>query len=163
TARVVLGTSHRLGGFEIGRLHSHLGPGVNGEAPFDVLFVDEAWQLPRHLFTGIERLAPVAVGVGDVGQLPPLAGDNNPRRGDELYNPYPPWPDTVPDDDEPWTRALPTVWRPRAERLALGRACYADWKHLTCVMAPGDRTVQITGMDGQADAVWRQVATGTPT
>lgn len=163
-ATVVLATSHRFGApGERGRLTEHLGVGENGELPFDVLFVDEAWQMARYLFSGIERLAPVAVGVGDVGQLPPLDGDNNPWRGDEGYNPYRAWPDTFPGDDETWSRELPTVWRPRAEQLPLWRAFYTDWQHLTCVMAPGDRTVTVTGMSGQPDAVWHQVGSGVPT
>ena len=37
-----------------------------------MLFVDEAWQLPHHLFDKVASLAPIVVGVGDVGQLPPI-------------------------------------------------------------------------------------------
>src|SRR4051812_26451173 len=43
---VVIATCHKLGGFggERGRQLRRFGPGVNGNDPFDVLFVDEAWQ-----------------------------------------------------------------------------------------------------------------------
>ena len=43
---VVIATCHKLGAIgELKRLRDHFGAGGNGEAPFDVLFVDEAWQL----------------------------------------------------------------------------------------------------------------------
>ncbi len=68
------------------------GPAANGERPFDVLFVDEAWQLALHRFVTVEGLAPIVVGVGDVGQLPPIDPSENPWRGDPGYNPYRAWP-----------------------------------------------------------------------
>ncbi|MFK5644886.1 hypothetical protein ACI3ET_00035 [Ornithinimicrobium sp. LYQ121] len=164
TARVVLSTAHRLGvPSEHDRLLARLGPAANGDTAFDVLFVDEAWQMPRYLYGRIEPVAPVAVGVGDVGQLPPIDGDANPWRGDPGYNPYRAWPDTFPADSDTWTRELPTVWRPRAEQLALWRAFYTDWQHLTCVMAPGDRAMEVLGVDDEPGEVWGAIATGVPT
>ncbi|MDQ1246341.1 MAG: hypothetical protein QG597_709, partial [Actinomycetota bacterium] len=51
SAQVVLATSHKFDAFgERGRLKDHLGEGANGESTFDVLFIDEAWQLPHHRF-----------------------------------------------------------------------------------------------------------------
>ena len=97
---VVIATSHRLGAMgERKRISDHLGPARNGDTPFDVLFVDEAWQLPHHLFDRVERAAPITVGVGDVGQLPPLEIGTNPWRGDPGFNPYRAWP-TDYDGDE---------------------------------------------------------------
>lgn len=73
TARVVIATSHKLGAIgELKRQLDHFGVAENGKTPFDVLFVDEAWQLPHHLFDKVKNAAPIWVGVGDVGQLPPL-------------------------------------------------------------------------------------------
>ena len=91
---------------------TRLGAGANGERIFDVLFVDEAWQLPLHLFTGVEGYAPVAVGVGDVGQLPPIDPSENPWRGDPGYNPYRAWPTAYETAATTFARDLPAVWRP---------------------------------------------------
>lgn len=77
---VLLGTSHMLG-FTARYLRNRFG--IQGTGPlFDVLFVDEAWQLPLHRYRTVERLAPLVVGVGDVGQLPPIDPGQNPWRGD---------------------------------------------------------------------------------
>ena len=63
--RVVVSTSHKLGAIgELNRMQSHFGVGANGEQVFDALFVDEAWQLPHHLFDKVTRAAPIVVGVG---------------------------------------------------------------------------------------------------
>lgn len=162
-AQVIVGTSHKLGGWAIGRLRNHLGNATNGERVFDVLFVDEAWQLPLHRYREIERLAPIAVGVGDVGQLPPLDPGQNPWRGDRGYNPYRAWPTYYDDDPATWAVELPAVWRPTAAQLPLWRSFYTDWDELHCVAAPGDRSLAAPGLRGDAAAVWKQVATGVPT
>nr|WP_206448725.1 AAA family ATPase [Agrococcus sp. KRD186] len=162
--KVVIGTVHRLGGIgELKRLSNHLGPGANGMAPFDVLFVDEAWQIAHHLFDKVTRHAPLWVGVGDVGQLPPLEVGDNPWRGDPGYNPYRAWPTDYEDDPRTWARELPAVWRPAAGHLALWRAFYPEWSSLHCVAAPGDRSINIAGMAEGAAEVWRQVGSGVPT
>ena len=162
-AQVVVCTSHMFG--RVGhRLKNQLGAAQNGDTLFDVLFVDEAWQMPLHLYKGIERLAPVSVGVGDVGQLPPLDASANPWRGDRGYNPYRAWPTAHEGDHETWTAELPAVWRPTAEQLSLWRAFYGDWDSLDCVSAPGDRSVEFaSGLTGAASDVWSQVGSGVPT
>jgi hypothetical protein len=160
---VVVATSHRLGATgERGRLLTRLGPGGNGEAPFDLLFVDEAWQLANYLFARVEKSAPLVVGVGDVGQLPPLETGSNPWRGDARYNPYRAWPTGHDGDARTWSAELPTVWRPAAEQLSLWRAFYPEWGELDCVAAPGDRATALDAMTGLAAAVWAEVATGRP-
>ena len=109
---VIIATSHKVGVMgERKRLLDKFGAGANGEAPFDVLFVDEAWQLPHHLFDKLRNLAPIVVGVGDVGQLPPIEIGNNPWRGDPGYNPYRAWPTEYDNDPKIWTAELPAVWR----------------------------------------------------
>jgi hypothetical protein len=160
---VLIATSHKLGAFgERKRLLDRFGPGGNGEAPFDVLFVDEAWQLPSHLFDKVDNVAPLTVGVGDVGQLPPLETGSNPWRSDPRYNPYRAWPTAYDGDGRTWAAELPTVWRPAAEQLPLWRAFYPEWGELDCVAAPGDRTMALAEMSGLAGAVWGEVATGRP-
>ncbi len=165
SAKVVLGVAHKFGVFgEAKRILTNLGPAANGDTPFDVLMVDEAWQLPLYLFTRVEGLAPIAVGVGDVGQLPPIDPAQNPWRGDPGYNPYRAWPTAYEDNDTTYAIDLPAVWRPTAEQLPLWRAFYQDWDQLDCVAAPGDRAVELNDLKrGNAAAVWRSVATGAPT
>ncbi|MBF4765006.1 hypothetical protein ISU07_17885 [Nocardioides islandensis] len=162
--RVVLGVSHKFRVFgERDRMLARLGAGANGERIFDVLFVDEAWQLPLHLFTGVEGYAPVAVGVGDVGQLPPIDPSENPWRGDPGYNPYRAWPTAYERQESTFSRDLPAVWRPTAEQLPLWRAFYGDWDQLDCVAAPGDRSIELPTLAGVASDVWAAVASGRPT
>lgn len=161
--QVLIATSHKLGAInELRRQLDHLGPGSNGSTPYDVLFVDEAWQLAHHLFDKVTKAAPIWVGVGDVGQLPPLEVGSNPWRGDPGYNPYRAWPTDYDDDDRTWSRELPAVWRPAAGHLALWRAFYPEWRELNCVAAPGDRSLS-TPLTGAAGDIWRQVGSGVPT
>ena len=129
TCKVVLGASHKLGSMgERTRLFNHLGAAGNGHLPFDV-FVDEAWQLPRHRYSTVEGLASISVGVGDVGQLPPIDPSQNPWRGDPGYNPYRAWPTAFEHEPTTYVVDLPAVWRPTAAQLPLWRAFYSDWDH----------------------------------
>ncbi|MFW5471617.1 hypothetical protein ACOCJ4_16405 [Knoellia sp. CPCC 206435] len=161
-AQVLLGTTHKLAG--IARyLRALLGDASNGERLFDVLFVDEAWQLPLHRYRTIDRLAPIDVGVGDVGQLPPLDPSQNPWRGDPGYNPYRAWPTAYDEDVKTWAMEMPAVWRPTAAQLPVWRAFYAEWDDLNCVAGPGDRELVLDGVDGVAGALWNQVGTGVAT
>lgn len=163
--KVLIATSHKLGAInELNRQKNAIGTGRNGTTVYDVLFVDEAWQLPHHLFDKVTKAAPIWVGVGDVGQLPPLEIGTNPWRGEPGYNPYRAWPTDYTDgkDDRTWERELPAVWRPAAGHLSLWRAFYPEWEALNCVAAPGDRSLT-TDLDGVAGEVWRQVGTGVPT
>lgn len=163
TAEVIVATSHKVGGFAARHLLDHLGAAFNGERIFDVLFVDEAWQLPLHRYREVEGLAPIAVGVGDVGQLPPIDSSQNPWRGDRGYNPYRAWPTAYEKDSRTWSIELPAVWRPTAAQLPLWRSFYGDWDALNCVAAPGDRSITVAGRRGPSSDVWEQVATGVPT
>jgi len=164
TTRVVVATAHKLGAIgERNRHLTQLGPGGNNDKPYDVLFVDEAWQMALHLFAGISGYAPIVVGVGDVGQLPPIEAGANPWRGDRSYNPYRAWPTAFEDDPETFMLDLPAVWRPHANQLGLWRAFYRDWERLDCVAAPEDRTIELRAMHGDAARVWETVAAGHPT
>ncbi|WP_062460820.1 AAA family ATPase [Demequina soli] len=164
SARVVVATCSKLG-IQYGAkwLEKALGKGANGKTIFDVLFVDEAWQIPHHLFDEPSRLAPLWVGVGDVGQLPPLEVGENPWRGDDGFNPYRAWPTDYDDDAKTWTRELPAVWRPAAGHLELWRAFYPEWGSLDCVAAPGDRRLDLGSIAAPFDTLWAQVGTGVPT
>ena len=159
---VIVATSHKL---ESGLkwLPNVLPPACNGEKLFDVLFVDEAWQLALHRYRAVERAAPLSVGVGDVGQLPPLDPGQNPWRGDPGYNPFRAWPTAYEGTATTWARELPAVWRPTAHQLGLWRAFYGDWDTLDCVAGPDDRRLDVSAVTGTSSAVWSQVATGAPT
>ncbi len=164
-APVVVATTHMLGMLGArGALLKHLGPSFHGDHRFDVLFVDEAWQLPHHLFDRVTYTAPIHVGVGDVGQLPPLEIAENPWRGDPGFNPYRAWPTAYDGDDtKTWATELPTVWRPTGEQLGLWRAFYPEWSSLNCVAAPGDRSIEVDEkMPEPARSVWQSVASGVP-
>lgn len=162
-ARVVISTSHA---YKYGLRHpqSRLGHGaLNPDHIFDVVFVDEAWQLAAHLYRNVEKLAPVSVGVGDVGQLPPFDRSTNPYRGDPGYNPTRSWPTVYVDDSDTWAIKMPTVWRPCAEQLGLWQMFYNGWPDLDCVAAPGDRSMHHHVNNPTLAVVWDQVSTGTPT
>lgn len=134
---------------------------------FDVLFVDEAWQLPHHLFDRVAKAAPITVGVGDAGQLPPLEIGANPWRGDPGFNPYRAWPTDYDNgertDDRTIAIELPAVWRPAAGHLHLWRAFYPEWRELNCVAAPGDRALVADRLTGHAADIWHTVGTSVPT
>ncbi|MGH3902884.1 MAG: hypothetical protein ACRDTE_01595 [Pseudonocardiaceae bacterium] len=164
SCEVVLGTSHKMGALgQRGRFIDHFGTVADDEHPFDVLMVDEAWQLPLHRFTTVEGLAPIVVGVGDVGQLPPIDPGENPWRGAPGYNPYRAWPTDYEKDTKTFAVDLPAVWRPTAEQLPLWRAFYGDWDQLDCVAAPKDRALELPTLHGDASEVWATVAAGSPT
>ncbi len=158
TAQVVVATTHKFE-YTTRYLKQHLGLAADKERLFDVLFVDEAWQLALHRYAKVSNIARVVVGVGDVGQLPPLDRGNNPWRGDPGYNPYRAWPTAYEEDAVTWATELPAVWRPTFQQLELWRAFYADWDDLNCVAGPADRTVNL---DAPHD-VWSAIATGVPT
>lgn len=161
-AKVLVATSHMYKW--VGRhLKTALLADPEEESLFDVLFVDEAWQMAHYLYDGVKRLAPLSIGVGDVGQLPPLDGAANPWRGDEQYNPYRAWPTDYEHLDTTVTLSPPSVWRPTAEQLPLWKAFYPQWETLTCVAGPGDRGLEVRDVAPDARAVWEQVGTGQPT
>jgi hypothetical protein len=159
---VLVATSHMLG-YTAWQIKRQIGVAADRENLFDVLFVDEAWQLPLHRYRQIDRPARVTVGVGDVGQLPPLDPSANPWRGDPGYNPYRAWPTQYEQDKHTWSIELPSVWRPTIEQLALWRAFYPEWTDLNCVAGPGDRSVELAALTGDAAEIWRMAATGVPT
>ncbi len=163
SAKVVISTVHKLNAYPTSKLVNAIGPGANGDTAFDVLFVDEAWQVAHYLFDQARKQARFWVGVGDVGQLPPLEVGDNPWRGDPGFNPYRAWPTDYDDDAETWSEELPAVWRPSAGHLDLWRAFYPGWASLNCVAAPGDRSIAFGALSPAAMAVWSQVGAGVPT
>ena len=162
---VIVATCHKLGAYggERQRQLQRFGAGVNGNDPFDVLFVDEAWQVAHHVFRLVRNAAPVWVGVGDVGQLPPIEISTNPWRGDPGHNPWRAWPTDYDNDPLTWSAELPAVYRPAAGHLGLWRAFYPDWDALHCVAAPADRWAEFGDLPATSATIWAQVATGVPT
>jgi hypothetical protein len=119
--------------------------------------------MPLYLYDKVQRFAPISVGVGDVGQLPPLDPTQNPWRGDPGYNPYRAWPTAFEQASETTAIDLPAVWRPHAAQLALWQAFYNDWPELNCVAAPEDRSISLPDLEPPVRQIWETVATGVPT
>ena len=132
------------------------GPSFHGDHRFDVLFVDEAWQLPHHLFDKITYAARVHVGVGDVGQLPPLEIAVNPWRGDPASTRIAPGRlRTRGDDTNTWATELPPSGARPASSWACG-ALHPNGHRLNCVAAPGDRSIDVDDKTPEpACSVWQ--------
>ncbi len=139
---------------------------LDGQEPFDALFVDEAWQLCWADFMLFGAVASRFVLVGDPGQIPPVVPIDVSRWQTSRRPPHVPAPEVILRD-----RTLPTVRveLPVSTRLphdtcALVRAFYdfgfESWA------APGERRVALpTGNgDGQpVDRALESLASGTAT
>ena len=134
---VVIATSHRLGAMgERKRISDHLGPARNGDAPFDVLFVDEAWQLPHHLF---DRVAESRADHGRRRRRRPAAATRDrhePVARRPGLQPLPGVADRLLRRRAHLRDELPAVWRPTAEQLPLWRAFYPEWASSTASPPP---------------------------
>jgi hypothetical protein len=68
---------------------------VTVNAPFDVLLVDEAWQMPWSAFMPLSRVAGRFVLVGDPGQIPPTVTVDTSRWETSPFAPHRPTPEVV--------------------------------------------------------------------
>jgi AAA domain len=130
--------------------------------PFDVLFVDEAWQLAWADFMLLGHIAGRFVLIGDPGQIPPVVTIDTGRWETAPHAPHHPAPDLVrrqkPRDllnlDLPATRRLPH------DTVDYIRPFYdfpfASWAE------PGERSVVTNGRSKDGiDAVIDRLATGS--
>ena len=103
-----------------------------------------------------ENYAPIVVGVGDVGQLPPIEAQRQPLARRPRLQPLPrlAYARTRPAQST-FAIDLPAVWRPHGNQLGIWRAFYRDWERLDCVAAPEDRTIDLPPMNGAAADIWR--------
>lgn len=105
---VVVGTSAKWGFVEI---KNH----------FDVLLVDEAWQMQWSQFIPLGRVAPRFVLIGDPGQIPPVVAVNASRWVTAQIPPHLPAPEIVCANDE----IIPGI-RPIEFQLPASRRLPAD-------------------------------------
>ncbi len=137
---------------------------LDGQDPFDALFIDEAWQLSWADFMLFGAVASRFVLVGDPGQIPPVVPIDVSRWQTSRRPPHVPAPEVILRD-----RTLPTVRveLPVSTRLphdtcALVRAFY-DFD-FEAWAAPGERRLVLpTGNgDGQSvDRVLESLSTGS--
>ena len=162
---MVLGVSHkfRASGRGTAAAASDFGPGANGAAPFDVLFVDEAWQLPLHRFTGRRGLAPVASASGDVGQLPADRPQPEPLARRPGLQPLPRLAHGVRGRREDLRRRPARgVATDRASSCRCGGPSTATGTGWTAWPRPATGRIELPAMTGPAADVWTAVATGQP-
>ena len=139
---------------------------LDGQEPFDVLFIDEAWQLCWSDFMLFGAVASRFVLVGDPGQIPPVVPIDVSRWQTSRRPPHVPAPEVILRD-----RTLPTVRveLPVSTRLphdtcALVRAFY-DFNFESWA-APGERRLTLPSGNGDgsaADRALETLATGSTT
>ena len=106
-----------------------------------MLFVDEAWQLPHHLFDRVAASprSPSASATSDSSRRSrsaPTRGAATPATTRTARG-----RPTSTATTRTWRLELPAVWRPPPATSALWRAFYPEWEELDCVAAPGDRAL----------------------
>ncbi len=133
---VVTGTSAKWGFAEI-------------ETPFDVLLVDEAWQMQWSQFVPLGRLASRFVLIGDPGQIPPVVTVDSSRWETAQIPPHLPAPEIVCAEDEiladvqPVQLRLPASRRLPADAVSLLQPFY-DFPFAAWAL-PAERAVLTTG------------------
>lgn len=75
-----------------------LGP-LDDECHFDLLVVDEAWQMNRANFDVLSGLADRFVLIGDPGQIPPIVADEGGRWRDDPLGPHRSAPESIVSRD----------------------------------------------------------------
>ena len=137
---------------------------LDGQDPFDVLFIDEAWQLCWADFMLFSGVASRFVLVGDPGQIPPVVPVDVSRWQTSRRPPHVPAPEVILRDKTLPTRRLelPVSTRLPPDTCALVQAFYdfpfAAWA------APGERRLVLpTGNsdDSVADRVLALLTTGS--
>jgi len=131
-------------------------------APFTVLVVDEAYQLPDHRFHQIAGLAERLVLIGDPGQIAPVVSCNIDRWQSEATGPHIACPKAllarhpeVPRIALPVSRRLPT------DTVAVVQPAFYRRLPFTALSAPGDRRLRTTvGGIMPIDRAIDQVASG---
>ncbi len=145
---IVVSTSAKWGTSDLG-----------GADPFDVLFVDEAWQLCWADFMLFGAIAPRFVLVGDPGQIPPVVPIDVSRWQTSRRPPHVPAPEVILRDRTlPTVRVeLPVTMRLPHDTCALVRSFY-DFPFDAWAL-PGERRVALPpaatpdGVDRALDAL----------
>ncbi len=133
---VVVGTAAKWGFVEI-------------KIPFDVLLVDEAWQMQWSQFVPLGRVASRFVLIGDPGQIPPVVAVDSSRWETAQIPPHLPAPEIVCSEDEiladvrPIQLRLPASRRLPADTVSLLQPFY-DFPFSAWAL-PAERAVLVTG------------------
>jgi hypothetical protein len=119
------------------------------KAPFDVLLVDEAWQMQWSQFLPLGRVTSRFVLIGDPGQIPPVVAVDASRWETAQTPPHLPAPEIVcadgrtPSDARPVQLQLPASRRLPADAVSILQSFYdftfGSWA------SPTDRAVLATG------------------
>ncbi len=134
------------------------------DEPYDVLFVDEAWQLAWADFMTLSAVAPRFVLVGDPGQIPPVVAIEVARWQTSRRPPHAPAPAVILRDTSLRARllSLPVTTRLPPDTVAVVRSFYDfDFDAWT---APGERRLDVCGPPGATtgiDAVLDRLGTGS--
>lgn len=126
---------------------------LDGQEPFDVLFIDEAWQLCWADFMLFGAVASRFVLVGDPGQIPPVVPIDVSRWQTSRRPPHVPSPDVILRDRTlPAVRVeLPVSTRLPHDTVALVRAFY-DFDFESWA-APGERRLVLPAGNVSGDAL----------
>lgn len=114
---------------------------VKVEAPFDLVFVEEAWQLKWADFMLLDQVAARFALIGDPGQIPPVVTVEVSRWETSYRPPHRPAPEVILSDANlaRFERSLPATRRLPHDTAALVRPFYGfdfgSWA------GPGDRSV----------------------
>ena len=110
--------------------------------PFDVLFVDEAWQMTWSSFLGLDRVAGRFVLIGDPGQIPPVVTVDTAFWETTRRAPHFPAPDLLIREGLGSILTLPASWRLPADTASAVKSFY-DFD-FDCWAAPGDRVLRVS-------------------
>ena len=134
------------------------------EEAYDVLFIDEAWQLAWADFMTLSAVAPRFVMVGDPGQIPPVVAIEVARWQTSRRPPHAPAPAVILRDGSLRARllSLPVTTRLPPDTVDIVRSFYDfDFDAWT---APGERRLALSGATGATagvDAVLDRLTTGS--
>lgn len=111
------------------------------DAPYDVLFVDEAWQLAWKDFMPLGRVAGRFVLIGDPGQIPPVVPIDARRWATAPLPPQEATPNVIANsaDVAACNLTLPATWRLPHDSAALVQSFY-DFS-FGSYAGPGERSV----------------------
>lgn len=133
---------------------------IDVHEPFDLLMVDEGWQLAHKDFLALAQVAERFVLIGDPGQIPPVVAAPSERWSGVAQAPHRPAPEVLRAIPEAGAVALqlPSTWRLPADSAELVQGFY-DFG-FDAVAEPGERVVRTArsgrgALDGAIDALSR--------
>ena len=123
---------------------------VSGIVPFDVLFIEEAWQLAWSDFMLLRQVSARFVLIGDPGQVPPVVSTDVSRWVTAPRPPHAPAPAVLLEDDgiDCLHLSLPATRRLPPDTVDLIRSFYGF--HFDAFAGPGDRAVEAGGASRDA-------------